>query len=109
MRVKKGLDQLLGESRSYHLATQAEQVHIVVFHRLTGGVGVVCDRAPYAFDLVGDDRSACPASANHDSPVRPSLRDRVSDRQRVVGVIDTVVAMGAQIEHGVTLLGKKPG
>jgi len=52
---KKNPDQIAGELRSDDARTQHQNVDVVVFHALAGGIGVMAQTRPDARNLIRGD------------------------------------------------------
>src|SRR5256884_2617314 len=70
-RVGKGAHQLARERLADHACADAENVQVVVLHRLVRRVMIVTDAGPDAGALVGGDSAAFTASAHGDPTLRP--------------------------------------
>src|SRR5437762_5153941 len=77
-RVGKGAHQLARESLADHACADAENVQIVVLHRLVRGVMIVTDAGPDAGELVGGDTDADTAAAHRDPTLRPPGTHRLA-------------------------------
>ncbi len=90
---------LRGDLGSDDPATEAEDVDPVVLHGLMGGVGVVHGAGADAGDLARGHRDARAGTADDDPALRLPGDDRMSDLERLVGVIDRLRAVGSEVQH----------
>src|SRR5439155_11855172 len=109
-RVGKGAHQLARESLADHACADAENVQIVVLHRLVRGVVIVTDAGPDAGELVGGDTDADTAAAHRDPTLRAPGTHRLAHAlghlwvvrrlARVVGPeVGDLVPARAQLGH----------
>ena len=99
--VQKRRDDLGGQRAAHHAGAEAQHVHVVVLHRLVGGIGVVADGGANPRHLVGRNRHAGAAAAHHDAALGASLVQRLGDRAGRIRIVHRVLGMGAQILDGV--------
>ena len=104
---QKGPGQIFGQRRSDHSGAKTQDVHVVMFHHLVGGVGVVGGRGAYATNLVGGNAGARAGSANNHGSGSFSFQNGVGSRQRGVRIVDRFNAVSAKVEHGVALFRQK--
>src|SRR5947209_14407375 len=109
-RVGKGAHQLARERLADHACADAENVQIVVLHRLVRRVMIVTNAGPDAGELVGGDTDADTAAAHRDPTLRPPRTHRlvhalghlrvVRRLARVVGPeVGDLVPARAQLGH----------
>ena len=99
---QKRLGQLGGQALAHHPGPQAQQVDIVVFHHLMGGVVVVGHRRPDPGQFVGGDGRPRSRSAHGDAPFRRPGAHRLPYRRRRIRVVHRLLRMGSQIGHLIT-------
>lgn len=108
-RLEEPRHQFLGESGADNPRSEAEDVHVVVLHHLVGGVGVVGNRGPDAGELVGGDRGPGAGTADDDPAIGATVEDRLGHGRCIVGVIDWLGGVGAEVIDRVTRLGEPRG
>jgi len=96
---KKNSNDVTGKRRPYDAGTEAEDVHVVVLHRLPRGITVVADGRAHAGKLVRGNRHAGTAAAYDEAAVYTSIAQRRRDRFGTVGIINGSGGVGSEIEH----------
>ena len=76
---------------------EREDVGVVVLAREAGGLEVHHRRGADAGDLVGGERHADAGAADQDAAIEFAGRDRAPDLGRVVGIVDRLVRVGAEV------------
>ena len=90
-----------GDSRA-----KSENVDVVVFDRLMSRVGVGGLSRANPLELVRRDAGTCTGTANDDASIR-AIRDYgAAHRGREIGIVDGLCGIGAEIDHGVSVLGE---
>ena len=91
-----------GERGADDSAPDGDHVRIVVFDSLVRSVCVVRLSASDAGDLVGGDGGTGPRSAHEHATLGPALGDGSADGGGIVGVIDWLGVVGAEVGDRVT-------
>ena len=97
--VEKRFDELARQLVADHPAAEHEHVHVVVLDALVGGVGVVAQAGAYPGDAVGRHRGPDAAAAQDDSAIGAMLAHRGAHCPGVIGVIDALAVVGADVQH----------
>ena len=84
--------------------SQHENVHIVVFDTLMGGVGVVTEAGTDSPELVGRHAGTYAASADEHATLGFPIENGASDFLGEVGIVDGGRGVGAHIDNLVALL-----
>src|SRR5262245_20295310 len=92
-RGQKRLNEIPRDGGPDGAATDADDVHVVVFDPLSRGKVVMNQSGTGARNLVGADRGADAAAANGDSTLHGARRHRLSERDDEV----RIVVVGAQL------------
>ena len=100
---KKDSNQVAGKCRPYDARTETQDVHVVVLHRLPGGVAVVAHGRAHAGKLVRSNRHAGTAAAYDEAAVYTPIAKRGRDRFSAIGIVDGSRRVGSEIEHVVPL------
>jgi hypothetical protein len=90
---EEGVDQILGNSRSYGSATHTDDVHVIVFNALSCRKVVVDQRGPHAMDFVGTDGCADAAAADGNAAVHFSSSNGLREGNDEIGIIISCVEM----------------
>jgi hypothetical protein len=98
-RVEEGVNQLARQLDPDHPSAQHQHVHVVVLHPLMGGIGVVAQAGPHAWDPVRRHRRPDPAAAQDDAPFSAVPLQGRPDRLGIVRVVDGIAAAGAHVQH----------
>lgn len=101
LRPEEGLDEFDGDGFADDPGADANDIHVIVFDALVGGVAVVADAGPDAGDFVGRHADADAAAADQDAAVRLSGDDGLADLAGEVGVVDGAVGVGPAVDDGV--------
>ncbi len=101
-RAEKRRDQRFGESRADHPRAEHEDVGVIVKHALRRRVRVVTESGADAWQLVGGDAGADAAAADDQPAIGPAVEYRASDRLGVVGIVDGLGGMRAEVDRVVT-------
>ncbi len=85
--AQKSRDQCFGQGGPDNTGAQHQHVHIIVFHSLPGGVGIMTDACPDSRQFVGRDGRSDAAAAQDNASSRVARSYRPADRHGVVHVI----------------------
>jgi hypothetical protein len=88
----------LGDAGADDPGAQRDHVGVVVGARRGGGERLGAQRAAHARHLVGGDADADAGAADDEAQGRrPRRRHRATDRGAVVGIVDRLLAVGAEV------------
>ena len=102
-RADERTHELVCELGADDARAEHDDVHVVVLHALMRRVGVVADGRANAGDLAGGDRCANPAAADEHAAFRQAVRDGEAHGQRVIGIVDGLDRVRADVEHVVSV------
>jgi VWFA-related protein len=104
-RGEKRLDESAGQCRSNNSCAEAHHVEVIVFNRLTSGIGVVAHGGADTRKLVRRHRDAGTAATHDDAAVHLAVAEGRGHRLGNVGVVHGRVGMRSNVENLVSLLG----
>jgi hypothetical protein len=91
-------DEVDGQFGTDHAGAEAHDVDVVILDGLMGGEGVVAGGGAHSFELVGGDAGSGAAAAEQDGAVGAFVEDGLGYGARVVGIIDGVGRIGAEVD-----------
>ena len=101
--VNKSVHEFFRERICNYARAEHEYIRIVMLHSLVGGIGVMAETGPDAYELVSCDGSSYTAAANEDTPLGSPILDGFPDRFGKIGVVDWLRVVGPDIKHIVLL------
>jgi len=105
---EKGLDDLVGKFHTDDARPEYKDIHVIVFHTLMRGIGVVANSCTYTRELIRRDGSAYAAAADENSTIDVVASNRIPDRFREIGiVIVLVIRVRAQVKNVVVRCSKR--
>jgi hypothetical protein len=99
LRAEEGLDTIVRGFDANHARAEYENIHIVMFDALVGGVMVVTESRADTFDLVGGDTRADTAAADENRAFGLVCEESVSDFGGEIGVVDGGGGVGPDIDN----------
>ncbi len=97
-------DDLLCNGSTGNSGRKCQHIDVVMLDGLMCGVSITCLGAADPVQLVGGDGGTGTRTAHHNSSIGPSCQYRPTDGCGVVGVVDRLCRIGAQIQNRVTLI-----
>ena len=96
------MHNLLREFRPYDARTETEDVHIVVFHPLVCGKGIVTDRRTDARKLGSCHACSYAAAADQNSSLCFVLPYSLRHGSSIIRIVDGILGVGPEVIHGMT-------
>lgn len=96
--AEEGFDDFKGQFGSDDTGTDAQNVHIIVFDPLSGGVGVVAQASTNSWEFVSSDAYPDPGTADEDPPVDFPGEDFQGDSFCEIREIAGIWGVGAAVD-----------
>lgn len=97
--MEEGVHERARQFRADYPRAEDQNVHVVMFHSLVGGVRVMTEAGADTGQLVGRDRGSYAAATDEDSAIGAPLLQGHADGFGVIGIIHRRRAMCANVEH----------
>jgi hypothetical protein len=91
--------ELFGELFASDAGAQNEDINIVVFDALVGGLGVRAHAGADAADFVGGDAGADSAAADEHAAFGAAVEDGLADGFSVIGIVGRIFVVGSDVKN----------
>jgi hypothetical protein len=87
LRLEKRLNEIPRNARTYRSTAHAENIHVIVFHALSGREVVMNQGGTHSLHVIRADRSAYATSTDGNTALDFSLNDSASQGENIVWVV----------------------